>query len=113
MVAIVASKDSDSAAQVAQQRLSVLLPSAHILPIVSVHLYRPSETRTAIETILSTQAGAQPSPGNSLTGATLPMSIGACEAARRAGYPAYYLNTGGAEVLDFTGEEDVAPLVLA
>lgn len=112
MVAIVASQDSDSAAQMAQQRLSVLLPSAHILPPVSVHPYRPSETRTAIETILRTQAGIQASPAISLTGATLPMSIGAYEAARRTDCPAYYLNTGGAEVLDFTGEEDIAPLVL-
>lgn len=112
IIAIIASRDSQTTAEAAQKRLNTLLQTVEIMPTTFVHPYRPSETRSAIQKILGEKAAAGTTSAISLTSATLPMSIGAYDVACENSCPVYYLNTGGGEVLDFNGAEEIAPLML-
>ena len=70
--------------------------------------YRLDETLAAIDALLADRADLAPVIG--LTGCPLPMSIAGYEAGRRLGCPVLYVNTQGAEIVDFTRPEQTEPL---
>ncbi len=70
--------------------------------------YRLGETLAAIDALLADQPALAPVIG--LTGCPLPMSIAGYEAGRRLGCPVLYVNTQGAEIMDFTRPEQSEPL---
>ncbi|MGC8779805.1 MAG: hypothetical protein ACP5UQ_02975, partial [Anaerolineae bacterium] len=70
--------------------------------------YRLDETLTAIDALLAGEPPLAPMIG--LTGCPLPMSIAGYEAGRRLGCPVLYVNTQGAEIMDFTRPEQTEPL---
>lgn len=67
-------------------------------------------TEQAVQTILTAYPAADPII--SLTGAAMPMGVGACAAARRAGCPAYYLNTARRALVDLAHEDSAQPVDL-
>lgn len=67
-------------------------------------------TEQAVQAILTAYPAADPII--SLTGAPMPMGVGACAAARRAGCPAYYLNTARRALVDLAHEDSAQPVDL-
>jgi hypothetical protein len=110
-IAIVASRDSESEAHQAQTLLTDLLPSSVVITPQFVDPYQPSQTATVIEVILQHNPGVQ--PAISLTGASMPMGIGAVELAKKHKYPAYYFNTAAGEVIDLSTEQAPDSIQLA
>lgn len=102
-IAIVASQDSKVEAHQAQTLLTTLLPTTPINDPLFVDPYQPSQTAACIESVVQQSPGLH--PAISLTGASMPMGIGAVELAKQHGYPAYYFNTAAGEIIDLTSEQ--------
>ncbi len=73
-------------------------PNLHLAPPMAVAAYAPEQTRTAIAQALAHFPDHQ--PAISLTGAPMPMVVGAYDMAQQVACPAYYLNTTEGQILD-------------
>lgn len=110
VVAILASRDSRGSAVYAQNLLTKLLPNSKILEPRFVSPYQPSQTSAEIDGFLAEYPGTRAAV--SLTGAPMPMGVGAVESAKRHGLPAYYFNTLGGEVIDLVSEQTSSAIQL-
>jgi len=99
-VACIGSTDRPDTVSEVREALTYLLGAARWAGERTVAPYRLDETLTAIDALAADHAGASLIIG--LTGCPLPMSIAGYEAGRRRGCPVLYVNTAGAEVVDFT-----------
>ncbi len=107
-VACIGSADRPETLDEAASALAHVLGPGRLIGSRKVAPYRLDETLAAIEALTAGQAGVRPVIG--LTGCPLPMSIAGYEAGRRLGCPVLYVNTQGAEVVDFTRPDQVEPL---
>lgn len=107
-VACIGSADRPETVAEAASALEYLLGPGRLADGRTVAPYRLNETLAAIEAATANAPGLAPAIG--LTGCPLPMSIAGYEAGRRLGCPVLYVNTQGAEIMDFTRPEQIEPL---
>lgn len=93
-----------------EARFRRLLPGVRLLDSSLAAPDSVTETGAAIRRALDAAPGL--APIISVTGATLPMAIGAYEVARQLGCPACYLPTNGNALLDLTRPETTQPISL-
>ncbi len=108
LVACIGSADRSETLDEAAAALAYVLGPGRLVGSRKVAPYRLDETLAAIEALTAGQAGVRPVIG--LTGCPLPMSIAGYEAGRRLGCPVLYVNTQGAEIVDFTRPDQIEPL---
>jgi hypothetical protein len=99
VIACITSHDKPATVAALKRVVAQQFPALLWTHTYEVHPYVPSATRQAIEDILQTFPNH--TPIISLTGAPMPMAIGAYEMARRLDCPAYYLNSAQGQLLDF------------
>lgn len=97
-VVCIHSADEPQTAPQLKALLRKRFPQIRIGRALPVGAYQPAETRAAIAQALT--AFPEHQPALSLTGAPMPMVIGAYTMAQRLGCPAYYLNTADGQILD-------------
>ncbi|MCX7671053.1 MAG: DUF1887 family CARF protein [Anaerolineae bacterium] len=107
-VACIGSADRPETVAEAASALEYVLGPGRLADSRTVAPYRLDETLAAIERVMAQARGLTPAIG--LTGCPLPMSIAGYEAGRRLGCPVLYVNTQGAEIMDFTRPEQSEPL---
>jgi len=113
-VVCIHSLDEPQTAIQLQGLLRKRFPKLQMAAPIPVAAYQAGQTRAAIAQALAHFPDHQ--PALSLTGAPMPMVIGAYTMAQRLGYPAYYLNTTDGQILDLAGEsagEDAFTLRIA
>lgn len=110
MIACVVSADEPKTAD----HLLALLKSWNAgcvpLPTQVVSAASALAAEQAVESLIAANPYAKPII--SLTGAPMPMGVGACTAARRAECPAYYLNTARRALVDLAHEDTAEPVDL-
>ena len=97
---LVVPRGSPTLQQEAEVLIKALLPEARYLGTKQVDPYRPDHSRQAVRQLLSLDP--EGSPAVSLVGAPLPMVLGAYDLCRECQYRAFYLNTQGGEIVDFS-----------
>lgn len=85
-------------------------PNLRIAEPMGVAAYAPGETRAALERALAQFTGY--AVAVSLTGAPMPMVVGAYTVAQQLGCPAFYLNTMDGQILDLAQEAPTSALTL-
>ncbi len=107
-VACIGSTDRADTLKSVQEAIEYLLGPGRLAGAKLVTPYRLDATLAAIHEFVAEHSGLQPVIG--LTGCPLPMSIAAYEAGRQLNCPVLYVNTGGAEIVDFTQPDQLEPL---
>ncbi len=107
-VVCIGSSDRPETPDEVRRALSYLFGSDRMVGERVVAPFRLDETLAAIDALTAGQAGLPLAIG--LTGCPLPMSIAGYEAGRRLGCPVLYVNTQGAEIVDFTRPAQIEPL---
>lgn len=107
-VACIGSADRPDTVSEVQEALTYLLGAGRLAGERTVSPYRLDETLAAIDELAASYSGAALIIG--LTGCPLPMSIAGYEVGRRRGCPVLYVNTAGAEIVDFTRPDQMEPL---
>ena len=102
VAACIVSKDTPKVADTMIDLLRRRFPSLQFAATQTVSATAPSAAREAVEKLL--QAYSSFAPTVSLTGAPVPMTLGAYEAARTQHVPTLYLPTNQNVLLDVTGE---------
>lgn len=107
-VACIGSADRPETVREVQEALTYLLGAGRLAGERTVSPYRLDETLAAIDELATDHTDASLIIG--LTGCPLPMSIAGYEAGRRRSCPVLYVNTAGAEIVDFTRPDQMEPL---
>lgn len=102
-VVCIHSVDEPQTARELQRLLRRRFPQVLIADALGVSATVPGQTRTAIETVVARFPGYE--VALSLTGAPMPMVVGAYTLAARLGWPAYYLSTADGQILDLASDE--------
>lgn len=102
VAACIVSQDTANVASAMTDLLRRRFPAMQIAHTQAVSAIAPDATRQAVESLLQQYPDCAPTV--SLTGAPVPMTLGAYEAARTHGIPAYYLPSNESTLLDVAGE---------
>jgi hypothetical protein len=102
VAACIVSQDTAGVADNMTDLLRRRFPEMQIAAAQAVSAIAPNATRQAVESLLQQYPDCAPTV--SLTGAPVPMTLGAYEAARTHGIPAYYLPSNESTLLDVAGE---------
>ncbi len=102
LVACVVSQDTADVADNMVDLLRRRFPDMQIAASQAVSAIAPDATRNAVEALIQQYPDCAPTV--SLTGAPVPMTLGAYEVARTHGIPAYYLPSNESTLLDVAGE---------
>jgi hypothetical protein len=111
LIALIASRDSEKAVPEVEHTLQRMLPGARFMDLGAHALvppYRVAAVCAAIQYALAAAPDSQ--PNLSVTGAPVPMSIAAYQAAQAADCPVYYVNTNDGEIINLLAPDQAAAL---
>ena len=111
LIALIASRDSERNVPEVKATLRRILPGVQFMDLgvrALVPPYSVAAVRAVIQHVLAAASNLRPSL--SLTGAPVPMSIAAYQAAQAADCPVYYVNTNDGEIINFLAPDEATPL---
>lgn len=110
IIACVVSADEPQTAERLLNLLRERNMACHPASVRTVKASSALQAEQAVAAILNSYPDAEPLI--SLTGAPMPMGVGACQVARRVGCPAYYLDTARRALVDLMHEDGAATVDL-